>query len=246
MSDPATTATTAAPNPFDEPYGAGKSEYERYLRTSELLALQKPPAARTHPDELFFQTVHQAEELWMKCMLHDLGQALVALAADAHAEARRALDRVADAGRLLEAQLRLFERMVPAAYLAIRRGLGHGSGMDSPGFVRLNEVAPAVWAGFEAALGRAGVELLALYAEPSAHAGLLAVAEGLADVDAQLQRFKREHIMVCRRIIGLGTASLRGNPMELLERSAQLTWFPLLWAVRDRLFVDFKAGPPLR
>ena len=40
----------------------------------------------------------------------------------------------------------------------------------------------------------------------------------------------------------IGTASLRGNPMDLLERSAQLTWFPSLWAVRDGLFVDFKAG----
>jgi tryptophan 2,3-dioxygenase len=57
-----------------------------------------------------------------------------------------------------------------------------------------------------------------------------------------VQRFKREHIMVVRRIIGIGTASLRGNPMELLERSAQLTYFPSLWAVRDGMFADFKAG----
>lgn len=231
---------------FDGPYGQGTTEYERYLRTSELLALQKPPAERSHPDEIFFQTMHQAEELWMKCMIHDLGQALAALARDDHAEARRALDRVTDAGGLLEAQLRLFERMLPSAYLAIRSGLGRGSGMDSPGFVRLGQLAPTVWAGFEAALARTGVELLAIYGEPSAHSGLLAVAEGLVSVDAQLQRFKREHIMVCRRIIGLGTASLRGNPMEMLERSAQLTWFPMLWAVRDRMFVDFKVGPPLR
>jgi len=228
---------------FDAPYGDGTTEYERYLKTPELLALQKPPEARSHPDELFFQTVHQAEELWMKCMIHDLGQAVAALDRDEHVEARRALDRVADAGRLLETQLRLFEHMVPAAYLAIRRGLGHGSGMDSPGFVRLNALAPVVWARFEAACARAAVELLALYAEPSAHPGLSAVAEGLLDCDAAMQRMKREHILVVRRILGIGTASLRGNPMEMLERSAQLTWFPMLWAVRDRLFTDFKIGP---
>ena len=72
---------------------------------------------------------------------------------------------------------------------------------------------------------------------------MLGVAEGLVNIDGQMQRFKREHIMVVRRIIGIGTASLRGNPIEMLERSAQLTWFPMLWAVRDGMFADFKGGP---
>ncbi len=231
------------PNPFTEPYGDGVSEYERYLRTHDLLRLQKPPAERSHPDELFFQSMHQTEELWMKVMVHDLGEAVVALHVDDFAEARRALDRVTAAGEIVERQLRLFEHMVPAAYLAIRARLGHGSGMDSPGFLRLNAVAPMVWDHFERGLARHRLELMAIYDEPSAHSGLLAVAEGLLNVDAGWQRFKREHVLVVRRIIGIGTASLRGNPMELLERSAQLTWFPMLWAVRDRMFVDFKVGP---
>ena len=232
-------------NPFDEPYGDGATEYERYLRTSDLLHLQKPAAERSHPDELFFQCMHQAEELWMKCMVHDFGQAVVALHVDDFAESRRALDRVAAAGELVERQLKLFEKMVPAAYLAIRARLGHGSGMDSPGFMRLNAIAPLVWDHFERALARNHMDLMAIYQEPSAHSGLLGVAEGLLNVDAGWQRFKREHILVVRRIIGIGTASLRGNPMDLLERSAQLTWFPMLWAVRDRMFVDFKVGPPV-
>jgi tryptophan 2,3-dioxygenase len=230
-------------NPFDEPYGEGNTEYERYLRTVDLLRLQKPAAERSHPDELFFQSMHQAEELWMKSMVHDFGEAVVALGRDDFPESRRALDRVAAAGEIVERQLKLFEKMVPAAYLAIRARLGHGSGMDSPGFVRLNAIAPTVWEHFEHALSRNGQDVMSIYREPSAHSGLLAVAEGLLDIDAGWQRFKREHIMVVRRILGIGTASLRGNPMELLERSAQLTWFPMLWAVRDRMFVDFKVGP---
>jgi tryptophan 2,3-dioxygenase len=233
-------------NPFAADYGSGASEYERYLRTRELLELQKAVADRSHPDELFFQVMHQTEELWMKVMIHDLGEAMVALDASDWAESRRALDRVVAAADVIERQLRLFEHMLPAAYLTIRARLGHGSGMDSPGFVRLNAIAPEVWLEFERALGRTGVDLTALYADPSAHSGLLAVAEGLVSCDAGMQRFKREHIMLVRRIIGIGTASLRGNPMELLERSAQLTWFPMLWAVRDRMFVDFKAGPPVK
>jgi tryptophan 2,3-dioxygenase len=46
--------------------GPGASDYERYLRTDDLLALQKPPEERVHHDELLFQTVHQASELWLK------------------------------------------------------------------------------------------------------------------------------------------------------------------------------------
>ena len=46
--------------------GAGGSDYERYLRTDELLALQKAADEWVHRDELLFQTVHQSSELWLK------------------------------------------------------------------------------------------------------------------------------------------------------------------------------------
>ena len=48
---------------------AGASDYERYLRTDELLSLQKTPEERVHRDELLFQTVHQTSELWLKFAL---------------------------------------------------------------------------------------------------------------------------------------------------------------------------------
>src|ERR1700751_2237080 len=46
--------------------GTGASDYERYLRTDELLSLQKTEEERVHHDELLFQTVHQSSELWLK------------------------------------------------------------------------------------------------------------------------------------------------------------------------------------
>ena len=46
--------------------GPGESDYERYLRTDELLALQKTAGEWVHRDELLFQTVHQSSELWLK------------------------------------------------------------------------------------------------------------------------------------------------------------------------------------
>jgi tryptophan 2,3-dioxygenase len=239
---PVPVTVPSGTNPFDVRYDGGSTEYERYLKTAELLGLQKPPESRSHPDELMFQTVHQVEEMWMKVMIHELGEMVLHCDADRFAQAKAALDRVGALGELLERQLKLFETMLPSAYLVVRKRLGRGSGLDSPGYVRMNAIAPEVWACFERALARRGADLMQIYAQPASHPELLAIAEGLVDLDSAVQRFKREHIMVVRRIIGIGTASLRGNPMDLLEKSAQLTYFPQLWAVRDGMFSDFVAG----
>ena len=50
---------------FSQPVlaGAAGSDYERYLNTDELLALQKTADDWVHRDELLFQTVHQSSEL---------------------------------------------------------------------------------------------------------------------------------------------------------------------------------------
>ena len=68
---PARSRTTASPILS----GEGASDYERYLRTDELLALQKTPAEQAHRDELLFQTVHQASELWLKLAWSEAEQA---------------------------------------------------------------------------------------------------------------------------------------------------------------------------
>ncbi|HET6936517.1 MAG TPA: tryptophan 2,3-dioxygenase, partial [Candidatus Angelobacter sp.] len=46
--------------------GKGSTDYERYLRTDDLLSLQTPAEELSHPDELTFQVVHQSSELLMK------------------------------------------------------------------------------------------------------------------------------------------------------------------------------------
>ena len=42
--------------------GKGASDYERYIRTDDLLSLQTPIDQLSHPDELTFQVVHQSSE----------------------------------------------------------------------------------------------------------------------------------------------------------------------------------------
>ena len=59
---------------FSEPIleGEGESDYERYLNTDALLALQKTADEWVHRDELLFQTVHQSSELWLKLAWNDV------------------------------------------------------------------------------------------------------------------------------------------------------------------------------
>ncbi len=58
---------------FSQPLLAGTAptDYERYLNTEELLALQKGPDEWVHRDELLFQVVHQSSELWLKLASHE-------------------------------------------------------------------------------------------------------------------------------------------------------------------------------
>src|SRR3712207_834610 len=72
-------ATTAGPPPgeLSEPIlpGPGASDYERYLRTDALLALQPESGDWVHRDELLFTTVHQSSELWLKLATTEVGEA---------------------------------------------------------------------------------------------------------------------------------------------------------------------------
>src|SRR5580692_11913647 len=56
--------------------GKGATDYERYLHTDELLALQKLPEDLLHKDEMTFLVVHQASELLMKGAAFELDRAL--------------------------------------------------------------------------------------------------------------------------------------------------------------------------
>src|SRR6185503_3796731 len=62
--------------------GAAATDYERYLRTDELLALQKRPDEVAHRDELLFQTVHQSSELWLKLACTEIEEAASLLAGE--------------------------------------------------------------------------------------------------------------------------------------------------------------------
>src|SRR5687768_17200917 len=114
-----------------------QTDYEIYLRTDELLALQKRPEALACHDELQFQIVHQSAELWMKLVEHEMRRLCQLLDEDACAGAARTLQRVHRIQRLLLDGVEVLYTMCPGDYMRIREVLGRGSGQESPGFRRM-------------------------------------------------------------------------------------------------------------
>jgi tryptophan 2,3-dioxygenase len=111
--------------------GRGATDYERYLRTDELLALQKSPADVTHRDEHLFQTVHQSSELWLKLACIEIDESARLIDQDAVLSAVRLLRRANDAMSLVTDHLHMLEHMSPSDYAVVRTALGHGAGFDS-------------------------------------------------------------------------------------------------------------------
>ncbi|HUJ57381.1 MAG TPA: tryptophan 2,3-dioxygenase family protein [Kofleriaceae bacterium] len=219
------------------------TDYEKYIRTEELLSLQKSPEALTCHDELQFQVVHQAHELYMKLIAHELGFLCTLLAADELPRAVTTINRVARVQRVLLASIDLLDTMAPTDYMTIRTGLGRGSGQESPGFrTMLRLPGEVVWPAFAAFIERAGVSLRDVYEHPHDHHALFQLCEGLVDYDQLLQTWRQRHLMLVYRIIGTGTPSLKGKHSDLLAHGMKQRFFPKLWDVRDEVFADWTAA----
>ncbi|MBY0275385.1 tryptophan 2,3-dioxygenase [Candidatus Binatia bacterium] len=220
------------------------SDYERYLHTAELLALQKPAAERVHRDELLFQVVHQSSELWLKLAAFETAAAAVRLRDGDLAGAAPLLQRALLGLRLITEQLEMLEHIAPRDYHLLRSALGQGSGFDSPGFRALQEVARDVGAAFLAHLQLHALPLAALYAEPERAPEAYRVAELLTDWDQQLGLWRARHLNVVERLIGGAAVGTQGTPIALLRELGAQRAFPALWAARDELARAMSAQRP--
>jgi tryptophan 2,3-dioxygenase len=222
---------------YSEPIleGRGASDYERYLRTDELLSLQKTSDEQVHRDELLFQTVHQSSELWLKLASNETAEAVALLERDEILAALRLLRRASLALQLITGQLDMLEQMSPWEYQEVRAVLGHGSGFDSPGFRSLRGVVPPLGQAFSALVRNAGLTLEELYVRGREHEELYQLAEALTELDERLMLWRVRHYKVVARIIGDEVVGTQGTPVELLGGLIKQTYFPELWAVRNRL-----------
>jgi tryptophan 2,3-dioxygenase len=221
--------------------GPGASDYERYLRTDELLSLQKPPEERVHHDELLFQTVHQASELWLKLATTEVGEAAVQLEQGRPAPAIRLLRRAVLCLQYVTTQLDMLGQMSPWEYQEIRVVLGHGSGFDSPGFRRVSQVTQRVGRAFDLLLGRAGLSLEELYQHGREHEDLYQVAELLTEWDERIWVWRFRHYSIVVRALGEESIGTQGTPVQVLGKLIAQRQLPKLWEVRSRLVELFDA-----
>jgi len=155
--------------------------YADYLRLDSLLSAQHP-ISDLH-DEMLFVIIHQAKELWLKQMLHEVGFACRLVSEDRFAEAYKVLSRVSRIWTVMTLSWDVLATLTPVDYSAFRDVLGTSSGFQSaqfrelefrlgikdPRFLEFHEggsegrarleralAEPSLWEEANAALARAG------------------------------------------------------------------------------------------
>jgi tryptophan 2,3-dioxygenase len=236
MSDPAR-------DDLHEPVlpGGGASDYERYLRTDELLALQKPPEEQVHHDELLFQTVHQSSELWLKLATTECEEAAAKLEQGEVPPALRLLRRAVLCLQYVTTQIEMLNQMDPWEYQQIRVVLGHGSGFDSPGFRQVPRVTQRLAKAFDRLLAQAGLDLIELYQRGREFEELYLLAELLTEWDERIWLWRFRHYAIVARALGEDTVGTQGTPVQVLGKLIAQRQLPKLWGVRSRLVELFDA-----
>jgi tryptophan 2,3-dioxygenase len=215
--------------------GTAASDYERYLRTDELLALQKEASQLLHQDELTFQVVHQSSELLLKGAAFELERALAHIAEADFLNAARLIRRANLEIDYPIALLHILETITPYDYHVIRAGLGHGSGLDSPGFLALLHIGPRLGQAFFDQLHRANLSVDDLYRRHQEFFALHDVAERLLDFDERVHIFRFHHLKLAQRIIGGGVVGTMGTPVEVLHQRMEHLFYKELWDVRNQI-----------
>ena len=226
--------------------GGGASDYERYLRTDELLALQKSPDVMLHRDELLFQTIHQTAELWLKLAAFEIETATSLIDRDQAPAAVRLLRRATASLDLVTSGTLMLEHLATWDYHGVRRGLRHGSGFDSPGFRRTHELSPPLGDAFTRLVHRRGLDLARLYRESHDHDDLFQIAERLVDWDQRLIQWRTMHLRLVERIIGGNVIGTQGTPVEVLGKRLDVRYYPQLWDVRNALTAEAQTSPEPR
>jgi tryptophan 2,3-dioxygenase len=164
--------------------------YARYLALDELLAAQKPVSDRH--DEMLFIVIHQAKELWLKEIIHEVMLAKRLTAAGDLEPAYKALARVSRIQTIMTLSWDVLATMTPADYLSFREALGTSSGFQSHQFRTL-----------EYLLGLKDESFLRFHAErPEALAQLEAALDAPSLYDQAIGRLAAAGFLIPAEVLG--------------------------------------------
>jgi tryptophan 2,3-dioxygenase len=224
--------------------GAGQLDYEIYLQTQTLGKLQTPFDQLVVPDEMLFQVMHQTQELWLKCVSFEASNLVEALDLDAPFAASATLARMVTVTRCLGRDIEVLFSLSPDVFQVIRRHLGNGSGLESPGYNQVLLAAGAVGEAFQRRLDRSNVTVEAVYQDSASHTEIHRIAEQLVDWDGAFQAWLMAHYLLVRRTIGVDreVRALDGFPTQALPARMTKPLFPALWDVRVEMTKNWTRG----
>ena len=237
------------------------SNYEAETRITAAMAALIPESELHNADHRLFQVVHLVSE-YMWCAMHyELCRVCVALDEDDFGLASRLLSRTVGLAGVPVRCVRLLQDFLPqASFLRIRAVLlTNASGLDSPGSRNLRRACKVLWRSFEAASDRHGITHQDLIEESGREAGqtpgewlgaLAAIQDRLHALDCMIMEWNQLHLRLVRSHLGGHPAarataapecgpepvSLRGAPVNALERIAEHSLFPRLWQGVDETY----------
>jgi tryptophan 2,3-dioxygenase len=222
--------------------GRGELDYEMYLKTQDLYALQSPRDAQVHTEELMFQIVHQTQELWLKLVASECADLVDDLDIDSYWAASERLERIVRIQRGMAEEIRVLMTLTPDVYQVIRRHLGNGSGQESPGYNQVHLAAHALTDALDRLLARRGLTLVDVYRDGATALDVRRLCEQLADFDEAFQSWLTQHFMLVRRTIGIDreVRALDGVPTTALPARMLQPLFAALWDVRVQLTRSWK------
>ncbi|WP_254776781.1 tryptophan 2,3-dioxygenase [Paenibacillus sp. yr247] len=103
--------------------------YGDYLQLDKVLSSQQRLSG--HHDEMLFIIIHQASELWMKLILHELEAARLLIQQNNLEPAFKMLARVSRIQQQLIQSWDVLSTLTPAEYMQFRNSLGRSSGFQS-------------------------------------------------------------------------------------------------------------------
>ncbi|MFT4954630.1 MAG: tryptophan 2,3-dioxygenase [Brevundimonas sp.] len=163
--------------------------YARYLTLDQVLGAQNPLSDQH--DEMLFVIIHQAKELWLKQILHEIGYAQTLVRAGDLTPAYKSMARVSRIQSVLTQTWDILATMTPADYLRFRDSLGTSSGFQSDQFRRI-----------EAMLGLKDARFLRFHEDrPHAHAALKAAIESPSLYDDALHQLAKAGLPVPEAVL---------------------------------------------
>ena len=209
-----------------------RSEYASYMRTEELLGLQRRDEEVLHRDERLFQCVHQSTELWLKQAGFEMVHAVWLIEAGRLSAAAQILVRASKCVDTIAQQLDILARMASFDFGVLRPALGQGSGLESPGWRNLRALAPRLLAAFTAQREARAVSLQDMF-RAGPDSALYVLAEALLDLDAKVSTWRLQHLAIAVRTIGDGGIGTKGMPVQTLAGLLAHRLFAELWSARS-------------